>query len=168
MGADPGCIRYYDVRRHWTKKIKPHLADDRLNAILVRDFNRYTYGRWGKRFVAGMIPADFDCHCDWRCRHRPPGPRFWRYVASGACHALVNFNLRLAELAESTRPWRILTSDRHSTVWDGDLTLFDLNFLAMGVPPDEAFEMAAGAGGRELRVGGQRRVHPYPRWNSIA
>ena len=40
---------------------------------------------------------------------------------------------------------------KHSTVWDGDETLFDINFLAMGIPPDEAWRLARG-GGRELKV----------------
>jgi hypothetical protein len=31
-------MRCYDVKRHWTRRIQPHLADEKLNAILVRDF----------------------------------------------------------------------------------------------------------------------------------
>ena len=40
------------------------------------------------------------------------------------------------------RPWRIITSDLHSTVWDGEKTLFDFNYQAMGVPPDDCFANA--------------------------
>src|SRR5215831_19037268 len=40
------------------------------------------------------------------------------------------------------KPWRIITSVKHSTVWDGDDTLFDFNFQAMGIPPDECFQDA--------------------------
>ena len=36
-----------------------------------------------------------------------------------ACHWLVNFALELAQLVEPDRKWRIITSDKHSTVWDG-------------------------------------------------
>jgi hypothetical protein len=36
-------LRYYDFRRHWTKRITPHLRDKMLNAILVRDFNRLAH-----------------------------------------------------------------------------------------------------------------------------
>jgi hypothetical protein len=54
----------------------------------------------------------------------------------------VNFNLRLAMLVSPRRPWTIVTSDRHSTVWDQGGTLFDMNFLALGVPADEAWELA--------------------------
>ena len=44
-------MRYYDLQRHWTKRIEPHLGDKKLNAILVRDFNKFTFGRWEKRFT---------------------------------------------------------------------------------------------------------------------
>jgi hypothetical protein len=40
------------------------------------------------------------------------------------------------------RPWRIITSVKHSTVWDGEETLFDFNFQAFGIDANECFEMA--------------------------
>ena len=134
-------MRYYDFRRHWTKRILPHLSDPKLNAILFRDFNKLTQGRWHLRFQPGDLPAKFDACC-WRGEHRPPHPRYWAYVAHAACHSLVNFALKLATLAEPQRPWRILTSDRHSTVWDGHFTLFDLNYSALRVDPTECFQLA--------------------------
>jgi hypothetical protein len=147
-------MRYYDLKRHWTNRIEPHLADAKLNAVLVRDFNKFTQGRWGKPLTHGRFPRDFES-CDWRWEHRGTQPRFWRYVKHSACHWLVNFNLRLAQLVEPGRPWRILASDDHSTVWDGDQTLFDFNFLALGIPADECFRLADGdrlLPGRELKV----------------
>jgi hypothetical protein len=63
-----------------------------------------------------------------------------------ACHWIVNFTLRLAILAVPERPWRILSSPEHSTVWDGEKTLFDFNYQAMGVPADECFERASRGG----------------------
>jgi hypothetical protein len=151
-------MRYYDLRRYW-RQVEPHLKDERLNAILVRDFNKYTYGRWRKRFTRGMFPREFESF-DWDIDHCGPAPRFWRYVKHAACHWLVNFNLRLAMRAEPKRPWRIITSRRHSTVWDGKSWLFDFNFLALGVSPRECFELACG-GGRELAPGKLIRVY-YP------
>jgi hypothetical protein len=55
------------------------------------------------------------------------------YVKHAACHWLVNFALELAQHVEPNRAWRIITSQEHSTVWDGKDTLFDFNFLALGV-----------------------------------
>jgi hypothetical protein len=130
-------LRYYDFRRHWTKRIVPHLADKKLNAILVRDFNRYALSP----FRLGDLPADFDS-LDWRLDRRRPHPRYWDYVVAGACHWLVNVNIRLATLAEPDRPWRIITGARHSSVWDGNHTLFDLNYSAFGFSPRECYRQA--------------------------
>jgi hypothetical protein len=147
-------VRYYDLKRRWTRRIAPHLDDPELNKILVREFNKFMTGVGGKRFLPGMLPEDVDC-CDWRCNHRPPHPRYWAYVSHGTCHWIVNFSLRLANLAEPDRPWRILTSQAHSTVWDGELTLFDFNLQAMGVPVREAFRLACET---ELPVGAYRQT----------
>ncbi|MDY3551361.1 hypothetical protein R5W24_000437 [Gemmata sp. JC717] len=157
-------MRYYDLQRHWTKRIEPHLADRKLNAVLVRDFNKFTQGNWGKPFTHGQFPRDFES-CDWDWEHRGPAPRYWRYVRHGACHWLVNFNLRLAQLVEPDRPWRIVSSLAHSTVWDGKQTLFEFNFLAFGIPPDECFRIADGRHlppGKEYQAG-----NPVP-WNAVA
>lgn len=156
-------MRYYDLQRHWPRRIAPHLTDKRLNAVLVRDFNKFTTGNWNTPFTRGQFPRDFEI-CDWSWEHRGREPRYWRYVKHGACHWLVNFNLRLAQLVEPNRGWRVVTSDAHSTVWDGKGTLFEFNSLALGVPADECFEMADFVHlkpGKEIRVG-------YPVYERIA
>lgn len=155
MTMMPAGIRYYDLARHWTRRIMPHLGDKELNAILVRDFNRFTFGRWNKPFLPGMLPEQFES-CDWRCDHRGPCPRYWAYAKHAACHWIVNFSLRLAMLSEPRRSWRIITSQDHSTVWDGERTLFDINFQAMKIPAEECFEAA---NERELKVGKYLRTY---------
>ena len=45
-------------------------------------------------------------------------------------------------LAEPDRQWRIITSDYHSTVWDGRNTLFEFNWQAFGEPPEDCFDAA--------------------------
>jgi hypothetical protein len=147
--CQPVTVRYYDVTRRWTKRIEPHLQDDMLNKILVRDFNDYTQGRWGLVFYPGTYPEDIES-CDWRIGRRGRPPRYWKYVKHGACHWIVNFCLRLASLAEPSKKWRILTSDEHSTVWDGQKTLFEFNYLALGISAEECF---AKANDRELLPG---------------
>jgi hypothetical protein len=144
-------MRYYDVKRHWIKRIEPHLADEELNEVLVRDFNRYTMGRWNQPFTKGQYPEEFES-CDWAWEHRRPWPPYWRYVKHAACHWLVNFALRLANLSVPRRTWQIVTSQMHSTVWDGKHTLFDLNFQALGVTSEECWECAISRG-KLLRPG---------------
>lgn len=144
-------IRYYPIARNWSRKIKPHLADAEAQRLLVRDFNKFTFGRWEREFLPGMMPHDFES-CDWWIDHHGPMPRYWNYVKHSACHWLVNFNRRLATLAEPKREWRIVSSQDHSTVWDGHETLFDMNFVALEVPAEEAWQLAT-TKGRVLPVG---------------
>jgi hypothetical protein len=147
-------IRYYDLRKKW-RKVKRHLENPRVADTLLRDFNKFTYGHWRKRFTAGQYPCEFE---NWHITRRGRRPRFWKYVKCEACHWLVNFALELAQLVEPDRKWRIITSDKHSTVWDGDDTLFEFNFLALDIPPKQCFELAYE---HELKPG-QHRKCGYP------
>jgi hypothetical protein len=59
-------------------------------------------------------------------------------------------------LAQPKKSWRIITSEKHSTVWDGDQTLFDFNFQAFGIDPNECFDRAFE---KELKPGKYLRVY---------
>ena len=59
------------------------------------------------------------------------------------CVPLVGqLHLKLAMLVEPAREWRIITSDEHSTVWDGRDTLFEFHWQAFGEPPETCFHAA--------------------------
>lgn len=90
-------MKYYNIARNWTKKIEPHPINPTVVRILVRDINKFTFGRWEKKFTAGMTPHQFET-CDWWMEHRGKMPRYWQYVKHAACHWLVNSNLELAQL----------------------------------------------------------------------
>ena len=154
---DAAPMRYFPVREKW-RKIRPHLANPDLQRILARDMAKFSC-----RFRPGMKPFEVDS-CDWRFfdgegnLRRGRAPAFWDYAVHSGCHWVVNFNRKLAELVEPKRPWRIVGTQKHSTVWDGSETLFDINFLALGVDPDEAWELA-GKGKHKLKIGAERRCH---------
>jgi len=132
-------MKYYPIVRNW-KKLKQIIQRKEVQDILVRDFNKYTYGRWKQPFLHGMKPFDFES-CDWHCDRRGRRPEFWDYVKHAASFWLVNFNLRLAILAEPKRDWQIVFSDLNASVWDGKETIFDMNYTALQVDCDEGFEM---------------------------
>lgn len=147
-------MRYYDLKgSNWTRVVAPHLQDEEVQRVLARDFHKFTMGRWNERFEKGMVPRDFES-CDWDiwCRRC----RFHDYVKHAACHWIVNFALALARAVSPRRRWRIITTQAHSTVWDGQFTLFDFNFYAFGIPAMETFQTAYG---RELPVGRYLRVY---------
>ena len=133
-------FRYYDFKKNWGK-VKPHLCDPLLNYILVHEVNKFTREEFGKPYTHGKYPVDFDSQW-WRNTHKGRTIRFhpyMNYVLEGASHRLVNFTLRLAMLVEPDREWRIVTSEEHSTVWDGRDTLFEFNFQAFGESPRSCF-----------------------------
>ncbi len=136
---------YYDLAKNW-RKVSRHIAQAKPR--LVRDFDKYARGMWGERFTEKNVPSDFE-DPEWRDRTKKNRKPFWRYVKSGACHWIVNFALELAMRVEPGRHWRIVTSGHivgrnpnHSTVWDGDKTLFEFNYLAFGIGANECFEAA--------------------------
>jgi hypothetical protein len=148
-------LNYFDPVKNW-QRIKPHLENEELNRVLYDGLSEYV----GRDVCYPELPADFEDledftdGVDWRRdRRRGRPPQYWNYVWQGACHWLVNFNLKLATLVEPRRPWRILTSDKHSTVFDGKGTLFDFNMKALLVPIEEAWELAHACNAKELPPG---------------
>ena len=81
-GATQKSMKYYDLKKNW-RRVRPHLADKKLNNILVRDFNKFTFGRWGQKFTHGRLPHEFEI-CDWEFDQRKRGrrPAFWNYTST--------------------------------------------------------------------------------------
>ena len=122
----PEGIRYYDLIKNWPR-VKPHLDDAELNDILVRDFNKFTEGHWGKKFRHGQFPREFE-NTDWddsildgidtvdwdeadydKFFRDFREPEYWRYVKHGASRWLVNFTrpettISFASTLSNTRP----------------------------------------------------------------
>lgn len=162
LPSDAQGFRYVDPRRHWADLVL-HVRDRETRRILAVDFNKFTMGRWDIPFLNFHVPADFE-DVD---RPRFLGARrhpYQDYVRTGACHWLVNFNLRLAMLAMPSGSWRIITSGNHSTVWDGCRTIFDLNYFALGLSAGECFRRARG---RELRPGSYLRTYLAPHHSAV-
>jgi len=133
-------MKYYPIVKNW-HKIRKHLNNKELNNILNKDFNKFTYRRRKQKFPSqrGRYPGDFES-CDWDIGRRLP--EVAKYVKHSACHWLVNFNLKMAQLVKPNKNWRIVTSQEHLTVWGGQNTLFDFNFLIMEISPNESFRIA--------------------------
>ena len=93
--------------------------------------------------------ADKDCY---RCI--PAEPPFWDYCVLGKCHWLVAGNLWVAQQAWPDRPWRIVSTAHHTTVWDGYKLIFDLTYLALEVPVKECWECWLG---KPMGLGTDRR-----------
>ena len=156
-GTFTNTVQYVDIRKHW-KKIKPHIESPAARAIWLPDLLQYRalrqldcfdthdmgYLGWSHMdYTQAEYPKDFDS-CDWRCDTRQCA--YMKWVCWNACHWVVNLNLWLAELVFPDTKWRIVNSDEHGTVWNGnveDVLLFDMNYLALNVTPLEAWASAA-------------------------
>jgi hypothetical protein len=112
-----------------------------------------------------VYPCEYGSR-EWIRGRRGRRPRFWKYTQHMSCHWLVNFNLKLATLVEPQARWRIVMSVKHSTVWDGEHTLFDFNFLASGIPAQECFDLAL-ENGTVLPLGQFRPTYRLPHWREV-
>jgi len=150
-------MKHYPIVRNW-KRIYENVFDDEAQEVLWCDFNQYTEEVWGIEFDPEEFPAMY-ADDGWRFGKKGRPAQYWDWIKPGACHWLVNFYLRLAILTEPSRKWRIVSSQKHSTVWDGDVTIFDPNYLALRVTAQETYRRARHRGvvldiGEYLDVGG--------------
>jgi len=146
-------MKYYPIQKNW-RKAKDIYSSAEAKAIWCPDMILYMEMRaedtgvkqWYPADSPELTPSDFDS-CDWRYEgmgrgRKGPQPAFWKYVCHAACHYLVDLGLYAATTVEPNRDWRVIGNEYHSTVWDGEDTLWDLNYTALGVDPDEAFAIA--------------------------
>jgi len=49
-------MRYYDLNRHWTKRIEAHLGNRAPSDAVARDLNKFIVGNWNKPRATRMTP----------------------------------------------------------------------------------------------------------------
>lgn len=159
---------YFPIQARWGKlgPIFKSEESTRLWRANLREYSEQRYADYKlsykydpKRY---SLPKHHD-HCDWRFDRRRPGPMpaFWDFACHSACHWVVDMALYVARSAYGKVPWRVVSSQKHSTVWDGDEAhpvLFDINFLALGISAPEALKLAT-TRGRILKPG--RYLRPW-------
>ena len=148
-------FEYFPLGKHWSKKIKPVFESTKAQEILTRDFKKYVKmkqhtlnAEYESRGVNTRVRFNYSKKCtphkwdsvDWRFDRVGRPPAYDKYVCHGACHWIVNTLLFTAFTIYPTVPWRIVTSDQHSTVWDGANVFFDMNWLSLGIPVEYCFE----------------------------
>lgn len=162
-------MTYYPIQQRW-RKVGPIYRSAQATEIWYPEMLAFAAQRcldYGFSFKPPKqlpdSPAYFDT-CDWRFfRDKPgPAPAFWDYACHSACHWTANLSLFVAMQAEPDRAWRLVTSNSHTTVWDGQTTLWDTNFAALGVPADEAWELAANRPDSEHLEVSEFMWHDFP------
>ena len=158
-------LSYFPIQKHW-RKLGPIFTSKEAESIWRPNMVEYLQQRAANnkfKYVARKVasPSEYDS-CDWRCDHRGRMPAYWDFVCHSACHWVVDTCLYVAMTAYPHIPWRIISSHKHSTVWNGDTKkpiLFDANFLALKVPVIDAWNLSIA--GRVLKPGKRLRYWLY-------
>lgn len=160
-------LKYFPIVKHW-KRLRPLFRSataEQFWRLNLRDHaeqrasqhklkHKHNESRYRR-------PSDYDS-CDWRFNRPGRKPEFWDYCCHSACHWLVDMNLWVAMRAFPEVPWRVVTHNKHSTIWNGDTenpVLFDLNFLALEVTAKDAWKLASK--GRFLKPGNVLRPYVF-------
>ena len=156
-------MKYVDIQKRW-KSVKKYYQSPEATAIWKSEMRLFGLTRpmWEPCEIHSVCQMD---SCDWRYGHgrKGPEPAYWSYVCHAACHWTCNLHLYVARHAEPKVPWRIISSHKHSTVWDGAHRLWDGNFLALGICPNEAFNLAYNQSDSLMLPVGQSLKHPQYR-----
>ena len=89
-------------------------------------------------------PKDLDS-CDWRCDLVGRQPKWHDYVIHGGSHYMAPVNLEVITRLEPGEDWCLLKSWAHSACWNRRRNLlFDPQFNAIGIPAQDAFDLATG------------------------
>jgi len=137
-------MEYYDLVKNWHK-----VKHKNVKQAIEANFTPYSVGYFGHPMngtIEGLHKEQlelqkkfFQDNYDSREGERKP---YWLFVKYGACHWVAPVALELAKLVEPNRAWRLLSGSNHTTVWDGDHTLFEFNYLCFDIPAQECFDAA--------------------------
>jgi hypothetical protein len=112
LTAIPELMRAYPVEDR-LYMFRPHFDNPVVQQVLLHDINICTLALLGEHIMACDLPKNFEHY--WACTYK-----FYE-----ACECLVNTHMTLLSLVQPNKKWRIVTSELHSTVWDGADELFD-------------------------------------------
>lgn len=144
---------FYPIQKRW-RRLRPlfeqpyiiELMHSEMECFAEARAEDHGYEHQPRPFSLDLRPANYDS-LDWRRSPGRPGPQpgYWAWACAGACHWLASHNLFVIRDLEPERPWQIATSDKHSTVVDLERKLlFDPNFMAMGLTPEECWKEGVG------------------------
>jgi hypothetical protein len=150
--------RYYDLKEKWSKVSKFFRSEEARNIWhpCIEEFMERRAEESGFPHTPkpdARFPTEYES-CDWRSSATGRQPAFWDYARHSACHWVADLALFVAKKVHPEVPWRLLYSQKHTTVPNGsvqDPVLFDINFQAMGVTASQALEIASK--GREFKPG---------------
>ena len=170
---------YFPIQKRW-RQLRPlfeqeitiRLAHLEMEAYAQSRASELGYKHHPKEFSLDLRPADYEsCSWRWDSGRRGPQPGYWAWTCHSACHWLAPVNLYVISALEPDCPWRFATSDRHSTVVDLERgLLFDTNFQALGVTPEQCWADAIDGPNAEVLPLGRCIFHTRVQelWQALA
>lgn len=144
----PAQCKFFDFKRHWAKKVKPHLQDPQVQGLL-----NYGMQNWVCQRNIELIQMGSSHRWSWEpgdCPYRLSGdlalhPRWPRdgsyrwYQPFGKCHWIAPFLLGLAKKIYPKDSWYIQRGYFHTTVTNTNKTIvFDILLFERGYTPRQA------------------------------
>lgn len=144
----PRHIRFYDIGTQWNKLRPIFRAPETRDVWFYEMCLWYHYPMCSESLLETFDTIHQDkryprcfTDCEWR-KAQGEEPEWFNWACENACHYLVSLNLFVAQTIAPKRKWRIVSSDLHSTVWDGETTLFDINAYCFKEDIVETWELA--------------------------
>lgn len=147
----PEGLKHYNLSRNW-HKFSPEapVARQRLDrdlriyahhrALEAEDhYRKLGYKNYSSSigYEVGTMPAELDSRCYAIKAGRPKG--YADYILGGGCHWVCNWLLSCIEQVEPNKPWRIVTSDLHTCLWDGNRVLLDITYQGLDLSIEDSY-----------------------------
>jgi hypothetical protein len=143
---------YFDHRKHW-RKLQPIFESDEIKDVSNREMNSFKladYHPGNRVYRTFRYPEEYD-YGDWRFwRGRGRPANYLKWVCAGSCHWSAVVNLHVLKIYQPEIPWQLVTSRDHSTVWDGNKLIFDMQYYALTVPIDELVAIVNSSKNRKI------------------
>jgi len=143
---------HYNIQKNW-KKLKPIYESQECRALWYEGCVTYVQSKFEdhgiefdpERYTYNFIttPSVIESS-DWQYGFGKRGrkPAFWQYALAHACHWMAEKDLYIAKKIAPEFDWVIISSEEHTTVFNGIDTIFDTTYNAMGISAEVAYKSA--------------------------
>lgn len=127
----PNNLKYFNISRNW-KILNPVYESDEVKGITIEEMNCYRLlinKEYNVPLETGIsrvfrYPAEFDSG-DWRNYRIGRPPLYDRWICTDTCHFSVNIHMEVLTQVFPDIPWRIIKTEKHSTIFDGIGRIYD-------------------------------------------
>jgi hypothetical protein len=147
------CV-YFPIEKCW-QELSPIFESETIRELTRYEMNSFLVARWEVKGKTDDLilhktfkyPVEFD-EADWARTHQ-----YHAWVCSASCHFMCNVNLAVLKIYQPEKDWKLIFSRKHSTIWDGDHLIYDMQSLALGFTACQVVNTINNHNAVELPVG---------------